>query len=117
MREILKYENINEELPKLPEILLNTIQADILEIKKIDKCCKRFNEAMQKVPRLQDAEYVVFSKYIEKENHPYEKFIFLSKEGDEIFDASGTQIELYQLLTATNLRHTPEYEAYLNQNK
>lgn len=113
MREILKYENINEELPKLPEILLNTIQADILEIKKIDKCCKRFNEAMQKVPRLQDAEYVVFSKYIGKENHPYEKFIFLSKEGDEIFDASGTQIELYQLLAATNLCYTPEYEALL----
>ena len=34
MKQILKYENINEELPKLSEILLNTIQADILEIKK-----------------------------------------------------------------------------------
>lgn len=113
MKQILKYENINEELPKLSEILLNTIQADILEIKKIDKCCKRFNEAIQRMPKLQDTEYVVFSKYIERANHPYEKFIFLSKEGKEIFDASGTQIELYQLLAATNLRHTPEYEASL----
>lgn len=117
MRQILKYENIKEELPMLSEILLNTIQADILEIKRVDKCCKRFNEAMQKVPKLQDAEYVVFSKYIERENHPYEKFIFLSKEGEEIFDASGTQMELYQLLAATNLRYTPEYEASLKSNK
>ena len=117
MKEILKYENINEELPKLSEVLLNTVQADILEIKRIDKCCKRFNEAMEKLPQLQNAEYVVFSKYIERENHPYEKFIFSSKEGEEIFDASGTQLELYQLLAATNLRHTPEYEASLNRDK
>lgn len=115
MSSIEKYSNIEAELPKLPKILLNTIQSDILEIKRIDKCCKRFNEAIQKVPKLQDAEYVVFSKYIEKENHLYEKFIFLSKEGEELFDASGTQIELYQLLAATNLHHSDEFEASLKK--
>lgn len=115
MREILKYENIKDELPKLSDVLLNTIQVDILEIKKIDKCCKKFNEAKETMPRLQSAEYVVFSKYINRENHLYEKFIFLSKDGEEIFDASGTQIELYQLLAATNLRYTPAYEASLNK--
>lgn len=117
MHRIVKYENLKEELPKLSDVLYNTIQSDILEIKKIDKCCKRFNEAVMKMPQLQETEYVVFSKYIDRGNHTYEKFIFLAEDGKEIFDASGSSLELYGMLGATNLHFTKEYKAFLKSHK
>lgn len=110
MSKIAKYSNIQEELPKLPQVLLNTIQSDVLEIKSVDKACKKYIEACVKIPELQNAHYVVFSKYIDKENHSYEKFIFLGREGEELFDVSGAQMELYGLLSCTSLNYTQEYE-------
>lgn len=110
MKQIAKYENIGKELPKLPKVLLNTIQSDVLEIKSVDKTCAKYVETCKKIPELQNAYYVVFSKYIDKENHSYEKFIFLTKEGEELFDVSGAQMELYGLLSCETLDYTQEYE-------
>lgn len=110
MKQIAKYENISQELPKLPKVLLNTIQSDVLEIKSVDKACEKYIEACKKIPDLQNAHYVVFSKYIDKENHSYEKFIFLGEEGEELFDVSGAEMELYGLLSCTSLSYTQEYE-------
>lgn len=115
MRETKKYANIEEELPKLPVVLLNTIQSDVLEIKKIDKTCEKFLKASSKITELQDAYYVVYSKYIDKENHKYEKFIFLGKDGEELFNLSGLELELYGLLACTNLCYTDEYKALTPQ--
>ncbi|MDD5157223.1 hypothetical protein [Sulfurimonas sp.] len=114
MSEIKKYENIEEELPELPEILLNTIQSDVLEIRRIDKKCEKYIASCEKFPELVDASFVVYSKYIDKNNHKYEKFIFLSEKGAEICDVSGSTIELYGLLLCNNLSFTQEYE---NLNK
>ena len=111
MSGVAKYLNIEEELPKLPKVLLNTIQSDVLEIKSVDKKCEKYIGECSKIPELKDAYYVVFSKYIDKDNHKYEKFIFLDKNGDELFDVSGTEMELYGLLSCNNLKYTPEYEA------
>ncbi|PNV83606.1 MAG: hypothetical protein C0627_04455 [Sulfurimonas sp.] len=111
MRDITKYLNIEEELPKLPKVLLNTIQSDVLEIKSIDKECGKYIDTCSKIPELKDAFYVVYSKYIDRDNHKYEKFIFLGKEGEELFDVSGAEMELHGLLACTNLDYTPEYEA------
>ncbi|MGE4418511.1 MAG: hypothetical protein AB7D38_01610 [Sulfurimonas sp.] len=111
MRDITKYLNIEEELPKLPKVLLNTIQSDVLEIKSIDKGCRKYIDTCSKIPELKDAFYVVYSKYIDRDNHKYEKFIFLGKEGEELFDVSGAEMELHGLLACTNLDYTPEYEA------
>lgn len=111
MSNISKYSNIKQELPKLPEVLLNTIQSDILEIKAIDKTCDKYMRACSKITELKDAYYVVFSKYIDKDNHPYEKFVFLGKEGEELFDVGGTEMDLYGILSCTSLSYTPEYEA------
>ncbi|MCK9473041.1 hypothetical protein [Sulfurimonas sp.] len=111
MSGIKKYANIQEELPKLPEILLNTIQSDVLEIKSIDKKCKKYIDTCSKVPKFNDAFYVVYSKYMDRDNRKYEKFIFLCKEGGELFDVSGAEMELHGLLACTNLKYTPEYEA------
>ncbi len=111
MKDILKYSNIKEELPKLPDVLLNTIQSDVLEIKSVNEECEKYLEACSKIPELKEAKYVVFSKYIDKANHKYEKFIFLGKDGKELFDVSGAEMELYGLLTCTNLNYTDEYKA------
>ncbi|ABB44569.1 hypothetical protein Suden_1291 [Sulfurimonas denitrificans DSM 1251] len=111
MRDVEKYLNIKEKLPKLPEVLLNTIQSDILELKNIDKTCKKYIDLCSKISEIKDAHYVVYSKYIDKSNHKYEKFIFLGEEGEELFDVSGLEIDLYGLLTCVDLSVTDEYKA------
>ena len=113
MDSINKYDNIEKELPKLPKVLLNTIQSDVLEIKSVDKSCEKYLSACNKIPELKDAFYVVYSKYIKKRDHQYEKFIFLDKDGVEIFDVSGSKMELYGLLSCNNLSMTEEYKASL----
>ena len=111
MHTVEKYANIRTELPKLPEVLLNTIQSEVLEIYKVDKTCEKYSDACKKFPKLKDAQFVVFSKYIQKENHKYEKFIFLDGQGAEICDISGVEMELYGLLSCTNLSYSEEYQA------
>ncbi len=115
MSDIEKYSNIKKVLPKLPELLLNTIQSDVLEIKKIDKNCKKYINACSKISGHDKAVYVVYSKYIDKKDHKYEKFIFLDKDGEELFNVSGVDMNLYGLLSCTTLRHTKEYEASLKK--
>ena len=100
-------------MPKLPTVLLNTIQSDVLEIKKVNKTCEKYLKACSKIPKINDACYVVYSKYIKKRDHQYEKFIFLDKDGVEIFDVSGSKMELYGLLSCNNLSLSEEYEASL----
>lgn len=110
MNSVAKYSNIEEILPKLPKVLLNTIQSDVLEIKSIDKNCTKFIDACSKFPELKNADFVVYSKYMEKSNHKYEKFIFLDKDGAEVYDLSGQNLELYGLLACTNLSLNEEYK-------
>lgn len=114
MNSVAKYDNIEEELPKLPKVLLNTIQSDVLEIKRIDKSCGKYVDACSNIPDLSGAEYVVYSKYMDKSNHRYEKFIFLDKDGAEVCDVSGQNMELYGLLTCTSLSLSDEYEASIS---
>ncbi len=115
MGDIEKYSNIKKVLPKLPELLLNTIQSDVLEIKKVNKSCKKYINACSKIPEHDKAAYVVYSKYIDKKDHRYEKFIFLDKDGEELFNIIGVEMDLYGLLSCTTLRHTKEYEASLKK--
>ena len=113
MSSLKKYDNIEQELPKLPEILLNTIQSDILEIKNIDKKCEKYLRECERIPELINASFVVYSKYIGKKDHKYEKFIFLDKDGAEICNVSGIKMELHCLLSCSNLSLTEEYKYYL----
>jgi hypothetical protein len=115
MNDILKYSNIEEELPKLPKVLLNTIQADVLEVKRVDKTCEKYIKASTEISELKDAYYVVYSKYIDKSNHKYEKFIFLDEDGAEICDVSGIKLDLYGLISCTNLSLSEEYKASLSK--
>ena len=110
MNSVNKYANIEEQLPKLPKVLLNTIQSDVLEIKSVDKDCEKYLAACSKIPELKDAFYVVYSKYIQKSDHKYEQFIFLGNDGAEVCHVSGQQMELYGILTCTALPLNEEYE-------
>ena len=111
MHVVEKYKDIEKQLPKLPKVLLNTIQSDVLEIKSVQKDCEKYIDACAKIPDLEKATYVVYSKYIDKDNHRYEKFIFLDKEGAEVCHVSGQDMELYGLLSCTSLDYSEEYKA------
>ena len=114
MHIVEKYKDIEKKLPNLPKVLLNTIQSDVLEIKNVQKDCEKYVEACAKISDLQNAEYVVYSKYINKNDHMYEKFIFLDKLGAEVCHVSGQDMELYGLLTCTSLDYSEEYKALNN---
>ena len=111
MHRVKKYANIQQKLPKLSEVLLNTVQSDVLEIRKLKKTCDKYDVACKKIPTLKDAFFVIYSKYITKENHKYEKFIFLDNQGAEICDVSGSDMELYGLLSYEDLPYSEEYLA------
>ncbi|HUH41537.1 MAG TPA: hypothetical protein VLZ29_00290 [Sulfurimonas sp.] len=111
MKNIEKYLNIKEKLPKLPEVLLNTIQSDVLELNKVDRTCEKYLNLSTRIPEIKEAHYVIFSKYVDKSDHKYEKFIFLGIDGEELFDVSGLEIDLYGLLICVDLNVTNEYKA------
>ena len=111
MSSINKYENIEKELPKLPKILLNTIQSDVLEIRVVNKLCTKYLSLCDEIPEIKNAFYVVYSKFMDKSNHKFEKFIFLGEDGTEVCDVSGRNMELYGLLLCSNLKLSEEYQA------
>lgn len=117
MKTVRKYENIEMELPKLPSVLLETIQSEFLEIQKLDKSCLKYNEVVKMRPEMLNAVYVIFSKFIKREEHKYEKFIFVDADGKVVMHMSGEDMELYGLLEPQcGLKLTEEYEHALAQH-
>ncbi len=102
MKEHVKYENLEEELVNLQEVLKNSLQNDILEIRKVDKSCENFNKIMTKFCDLDKAEYVVFSKFMPKEYHDFETFLFLDSTGRTICNLLGKDIDLYNMVKECN---------------
>lgn len=117
MSSVKKYENIESELPKLPKVLLNTIQSDVLEIRIVNKLCTKYLSLCDDTPNIKNAVYVVYSKYIQRSDHGFEKFIFLDKDGAEVCDVSGQKIELYGLLLCTNLKLSERYKATVSDTE
>ena len=112
MNNINKYANIQEKLPNLQSVLLSAIQTEFLEVQSIDKKCDKYLAACEKIPALGDAAWVVYSKYVKKSDHRYEKFIFLDETGKEVCHVSGQEMELYGLLSSCmSLELSKEYEA------
>jgi len=109
MNHVDKYEHLEQKLPKLPKVLLNTIQSEVLEIKNVDKSCDKFKKICEQYPELNKAEYVVYSDFVKKSDHKYEKFIFLSEDGEELCDLGGRDFELYGLLLCVSIPFTEEY--------
>lgn len=98
MQSVPKYKNIDERFPELVEVLKNSIQSEILEIKHIDRSCEKYKRLCQEFAELNDAEFVVFSKYIKKDDHKHEMFAFVDDKGKIVCHLSGRELELYGML-------------------
>jgi len=98
MQEISKYINLQEVVPKLPSVLLQSIQADCLEIREIDTGAEKFQSILERFEILKEARYVIFSKYIKKCEHQHEMFIFLNHEGVAVKHISGRELALYGII-------------------
>jgi len=98
MHRLEKYSNLQERLPALKKVLLDSIQGDILEIKKVRLSCEEYEGVCQKFPKLSQAEFVIYSPYVEKNYHAFESFIFLDNKGNEVCHISGQDMALYGML-------------------
>ncbi len=102
-----KYSNINSALPNLNSVLKDAIQSETLHIREVDKVCTKFLKAAEIHPKLHRAEFVVYSPYIRKSDHPFEHFVFLDHQGQSLCHISGSEMELYGLLEpCTSLKQT-----------
>lgn len=110
MHGIEKYANLHEVMPKLIPVLVDAIQSEFLEIKKINKECEKFIASCGCFPELKKAEYVIFSQHIKKNEHKNEIFVFIDGEGNTIKHLTGHEMELYGLLgSCSNLQLSDEY--------
>jgi len=110
MRGIEKYDNLKEVIPNLLPVLVEAIQTDFLEIKKINKECEKFIAASGLFPELKNAEYVIFSQHLKKNEHKNEMFVFIDGKGNIVRHVPGCDMELYGLLgSCTDLHLSGEY--------
>ena len=98
MQEISKYLNLHEVVPKLPAVLLHSIQDDCLEIREVNTEAEKFQSILERFSVLKDAKYVIFSKFIKKCEHQHEMFIFLNHEGVAVKHISGRELALYGII-------------------
>ncbi|WP_455756787.1 hypothetical protein [Sulfurimonas sp.] len=111
MNKVLKYENLKDRFPRLQNGLLNSIQSEFLEIKKIKLQCDSYENACNHYPNLKNAYCVIYSPYIDKKDHDYEMFIFIDDQGEILEHISGRDMALYGMLEQVNeLRINSEYE-------
>jgi len=115
MRGIEKYDNLKDVIPKLQPVLIEAIQNEFLEIKKVDKTCEKFIAMSEKIPELKKAEYVIFSQHLKKKEHKNEMFVFIDEMGTIVRHVSGREMELYGLLGACPDLHVSE--DYVETNK
>ncbi|WP_415398051.1 hypothetical protein [Sulfurimonas sp. CS5] len=98
MSKFIKFENLEEELVDLTDILKNSLQSEVLSIKKLLKSCDKFKRISKVVPELEEAKYVIFSKYMNKKFHDSEAFIFVDATGKNVCSLSGRDIDLYDMI-------------------
>ncbi|MFA6136965.1 MAG: hypothetical protein WC667_02650 [Sulfurimonas sp.] len=109
-----KYENLESELTNLQDVLKESLQNDILQIKRLIKNSEKFKHVSDDICDLADAEYVVYSKYMTKELHDSEYYIFIDKKGNTVCRASGKELSLYNMIEDTdNLIETKKYDIYI----
>lgn len=105
-----KYKDLHERLPALSKPLLDSIQTEFLEIKQVNRSCEKFQFISSKIPELKESKYVVFSKYMRKEDRALETYVFLDKTGQTLQHVSGRDLELYGLLEGCDLELNNELD-------
>ena len=105
-----KFENLEEELVSLPDVLKNSLQNEVLTIKKLNRESEKYRNISQNVCDLEGSEYVIFSKYMNKDFHDLEKFIFLDHTGKTVCILNGCDLDLYDMIKdCDNLREAKKY--------
>lgn len=111
MRKIDKYENLCQELPKLQGVLCDSLQCETLNIKKIDHSCKKFATCKASHPILDKAAYVIYSPYVRRADHKFEKFIFIDALGETLCHVGGDELDLHGMIAdCLNLKINEEYK-------
>jgi len=99
MKEFVKFENLEEEFHELSDVLKNSLQRDILSIKKLLKSSEKFKKLSLEFPKLEEAEYVIFSEHMKGEFHESEAYIFIDAKGRDVCNISGREMDLYEMIT------------------
>ncbi|WP_304546488.1 hypothetical protein [Sulfurimonas microaerophilic] len=94
----LKYENLEAELTELEDVLKNSLQNEVLTIKQLNKGSEKYNYVNENVRNIEDAEYVIFSTYMNENYHESEQFLFLDKQGKIVATISGREMDLYDMI-------------------
>ena len=106
----VKFENLEAEFVDLPEVFKNSLQNEVLEIKKLNKESDKFKHVSKDICNIANADYVIFSKYMGKEFHEHETFIFVNHTGQMVCNLSGREVDLYNMITdCDNLVETEDY--------
>jgi len=93
-----KFENLEEELSQLQDVLKNSLQKEVLTIKELDKESQKFKTVASKFPELLNAHYVIFSTFMSKEFHDSESFIFVNVSGANVTTLCGRDLDLYEMI-------------------
>jgi len=105
-----KFENLETELVNLPEVLKNSLQKEVLTIKQLNKNGKKFNYVTKNICDLSDAEYVIFSAYMNQDYHESEAFIFVDSTGKQVGSLTGRDLDLYDMIkNCDKLRETHKF--------
>ncbi len=111
MHRVVKYSNIENELPNLVKVLSEALQTDFLQIRLIDKECDKYIKECSNGCPLTEATYVVYSPHVKREDHQNELFVFLDDTGNILCHVGGHNLELYGLLKPmNNLSISEEYK-------
>ena len=110
----VKFENLESELVNLAEVFKNSLQNEVLTIKKLDKTSEKYKDITNSICDIDKAKYVIFSKYMCGEYHESETFIFINDTGEMVCNLSGRELELYNMITdCDNLIEKQEYNKKL----
>lgn len=105
-----KFENLEDELTNLQSVIKNSLQNEVLTIKKLDKESEKYKHVSRNIHDLSGAEYVVFSKYMNKDFHDLEKFIFLDCTGKTVCTLGGRELDLHNMIKdCENLKEAKVY--------
>ncbi|WP_457744214.1 hypothetical protein [Sulfurimonas sp.] len=94
----VKFENLEDELVDLQDVLKNSLQTEVLTIKSLNKDGEKFNSIVDKFCNLSKAEYVIFSVHMCKNYHESETFVFVDSTGKNVCTISGRELDLYDMI-------------------
>lgn len=106
-----KFENLEEELISLTDVLKNSLQKEVLDIKQLNKESKKFHDVSKKFPILENAEYVIYSRFMCDDFHESESFIFVDDKGSTVCTLTGRDLDLYEMIqTCEKLKESEVYD-------